>query len=95
MPESTTPPQELNTRLKGADAMSGTQCMTGIRSELPGWIALVLVWAAVISTLLAILAVLLGPAQYRPGSIDDQRVLRETFRARMLPIQQPQKVARP
>ena len=30
---------------------------------LDGWIALVLVWAAVIATLLAIVAVLLGPAE--------------------------------
>jgi hypothetical protein len=30
---------------------------------LDGWIAFVLVWAAVIATLLAIVAVLLGPAE--------------------------------
>jgi membrane-associated protease RseP (regulator of RpoE activity) len=48
---------------KGVDAMSRTLGMIGIRSELQFWIAVVIVWAAAISMVLAIVTVLLSPAQ--------------------------------
>jgi membrane-associated protease RseP (regulator of RpoE activity) len=43
--------------------MSRTLGMIGIRSELQFWIAVVIVWAAAISMVLAIVTVLLSPAQ--------------------------------
>jgi hypothetical protein len=43
--------------------MSRTLGTIGVRSELPFWIAVVIVWAAAISMVLAIVTVLLSPVK--------------------------------